>query len=206
MLNDGEGGGREPALHTKVWGLRHLPARGGRVTRSWGRTGFLCGKRTASSGRRRPRRAGEGGARSSPWSGEVDGGGQAPARGIGAGVNRCVRKDVHGFDSREEGRRWGWGDRASGTIPVTGAVGFPAVGAAGREGNAAIPGRFKVAFFQAGGVGAAVLRLGVGTRAKGADSRILASLFDMAKLPAVAALCERGGGVGELDNTVLAVE
>ena len=28
----------------------------------------------------------------------------------------------------------------------------------------------------------------------------------MAKLPAVAALCERGGGVGAFDNTVLAVE
>ena len=206
MLNDGEGGGREPALHIKVWGLRHLPARGGRVTWSWGRTGFLCRKRTASSGRRRHRRAGEGGARSSPWSGEVDGGGQAPARGIGAGVNGRVRKDVHGFNSGEEGRWWGWGDWASGTIPVAGTVGFPAVGAAGRRGNAAVQGRFKIAFFRAGGVGAAVLRLGVGTGTKGADSRILASLFDMAKLPAVAALCERGGGIGVFDNTVLAVE
>ena len=151
-------------------------------------------------------KAGEGGARSSPRSGEVDGGGQAPAGGIGAGVNWCVRKDVHGFDSREEGRRWGWGNRASGTIPVAGTVGFPAVGAAGQGGNATIQGRFKVAFSRAGGVGAAVLRLGVGTGAKGADSRILASLFDMAKLPAVAALCERGGVIGALDNTVLAVE
>ena len=206
MLNDGEGGGKEPALHTKVWGLRHLPARGGRVTWSWGRTGFPYGKRTASSGRRRPRRAGEGGARSSPWSGEIDGRGQALARGIGAGVDRRVRKDVHGFDSGEEGRWWGRGDRASRTIPIAGTMGFPAVGAAGRRGNAAIQGRFKVAVFRAGEVGAAVLRLGVGTGANGADSRILASLFDMAKLPAVAALCERGGVIGTFDNTVLAVE
>ena len=121
-------------------------------------------------------------------------------------MDRRVREDVHGFDSGEE-RRWGgWGDRASGTIPVAGTVDFPAVGAAGRGGNAAIQGRFKVAFLRAGGIGAAVLRLGVGTGAKGADSRILASLFDMAKLPAVAVLCERGGGIGALDNTVLAVE
>ena len=104
MLNDREGGGREPALHTRVRGLRHLPARGGRVTWSWGRTGLLRGKGTASSGRRRPRRAGEGGARSGPWSGEVDGGGQAPAGGVGAGVNRRIRKDVHGFNGGEEGR------------------------------------------------------------------------------------------------------
>ena len=104
-------------------------------------------------------------------------------------MNRRVRADVHGFDSGEEGRLWGWGAWASGTIPVAGTVGFPAVGAAGRGGNAAIRGRFKVALFRAGGVGAAVLRLGVGTGAKEADSQILASLFDMAKLPAVAALC-----------------
>ena len=145
MLNDREGGGREPALHIKVWGLRHLPARGGGVTWSWGRTGLLCGKRTVSSGRRRPRQAGEGGARSSPWSGEVNGGGQAPDRGIGAGVNSRVRKDVHGFDSGEEGRWWRWRDRASGTISIAGTMGFPAVRAAGRRGNAAIQGRFKVA-------------------------------------------------------------
>ena len=61
MLNDREGGGREPGLHSEVWGLRHLAVRGRRVTWSWGRTGFLSGKRAASSGRRRPRRAGEGG-------------------------------------------------------------------------------------------------------------------------------------------------
>ena len=85
-------------------------------------------------------------------------------------------------------------------------MGFPAVGAAGWRGNAAIRGMFKIALFRAGGVGAAVLRLGVGTGAKGADSRILASLFDVAKLPAVAAQCERGGGLGAFDNTVLAVE
>ena len=121
-------------------------------------------------------------------------------------MNRRVRKDVHGFDSGEEGRWWRRGDRASGTISVAGTMGFPAVGAAGRRGNAAVQGRFKVALFRAGGVGAAVLRLGVGTGAKGADSWILASLFDVAKLPAVAALCERGGGIGTFDNTVLAVE
>ena len=51
-----------------------------------------------------------------------------------------------------------------------------------------------------------MLRLGVGTRAKGAESRILASLFAVAKFPAVAALCERGGGIGAFNNTVLAVE
>ena len=85
-------------------------------------------------------------------------------------------------------------------------MGFATVGAAGWRGNAAIQGRFKVAFLRAGGVGAAVLSLGVGTGAKGADSRILASLFDVAKLPAIAALCERGGGVGAFDNTVLAIE
>ena len=50
------------------------------------------------------------------------------------------------------------------------------------------------------------MRLRVGTRAKGADSRILASLFDVAKLPAVAALCERGGRVGAFNNTVLAIK
>ena len=121
-------------------------------------------------------------------------------------MDRRVWKDVYGFDSGEEGRWWGWGDRASGKIPIAGTVGFPAVGAAGRRGNAAIQGRFEVAFFRAGGVGAAMLRLGVGTGAKGADSRILASLFDMAKLPAVAALCERGGGIGAFDNTILAVK
>ena len=51
-----------------------------------------------------------------------------------------------------------------------------------------------------------VLRLRVGAGAKGADCRIFASLFDMAKLPAVAALCERGGRVGVFDNTILAIE
>ena len=72
--------------------------------------------------------------------------------------------------------------------------------------NAAVQGRLEVALLRARGVGAAVLRLRVGTRAKGADCRILVSLFDKAKIPAVAALCERGGGVGALDNTVLAEE
>ena len=51
-----------------------------------------------------------------------------------------------------------------------------------------------------------MLGFGVGTGAKVANCRILASLFDMAKLPAVATLCERGGGVGALDNTVFAIE
>ena len=46
---------------------------------------------------------------------------------------------------------------------------------------------------------------GVG-RSKGSRQSFLASLFDMAKLPAVAALCERGGGIGTFDNTVLAIE
>ena len=117
-----------------------------------------------------------------------------------------VRKDVHHFNSGEERRWWRRRDRASGTISVAGTMGFSAVGAAGRRGNAAIQGRFKAALFRAGGVGKAVLRLGVGTGAEGADSGILASLFDMAKLPAVAAQCERGGGVGAFDNRVLAVE
>ena len=85
-------------------------------------------------------------------------------------------------------------------------MGFPAVRAAGRRGNAAVQGGFKVALVRAGGVGAAVLGLEVRTRAKGADSRVLASLFDMAKLPAVAALCERGGSVGAFDHTIFAVE
>ena len=51
-----------------------------------------------------------------------------------------------------------------------------------------------------------VLRLRVGTGAKGADRQILASLFDVAKLPAIAAQCERGGGVGAFDYTTFAVE
>ena len=85
-------------------------------------------------------------------------------------------------------------------------MGFPAVGAAGRRGNAAIQGRFKVALLRAGGVGAAVLSLGMGTGAKGADSGILASLFDVAKHLAVAALCERVVGIGAFDNTVHAEE
>ena len=98
---------------------------------------------------KKARRAGDRGARSGPWSGEVDGGGQAPARGVGAGVSRRVRKDVHDFDGGEEGRWWRRGDRASGTISVAGTVGFSAFGAAGRRGNAAVQGRFKVAFFRA---------------------------------------------------------
>ena len=85
-------------------------------------------------------------------------------------------------------------------------MGFPTVGTTGRRGNAAVQGRFVVALLRAGGVGAAVLGLRVGTGAKGADCRILASLFAMVKLPAIAALCERGGRVGAFDNTILAVE
>ena len=118
----------------------------------------------------------------------------------------CVREDVHGFDGGEEGRRWGRGDRAGGAVSVAHAVGFPTVRAAGRRGNAAVQGGFEGALFQAGGVGAAVLRLRVRTGAKGTDSQILASLFDVAKLPAVAALCERGGRVGAFDSTIFAVE
>ena len=83
---------------------------------------------------------------------------------------------------------------------------FPTVGGAGRRGKAAVQDEFEVPLFWAGGVGAAVLRLIVGTGAKGANSRILASLFDMAKLPAVAILCERGGRVGAFDNTIFALE
>ena len=64
----------------------------------------------------------------------------------------------------------------------------------------------EVALLQAGVVRAVVLRLRVGTGAKGADCRIVASLFDVAKLPAVAAVCEKGGWVGALDNTIFAVE
>ena len=44
VLNDRERGGREPALHTGVWGLRHLPARGGRVTWSWEGLGSSAGR------------------------------------------------------------------------------------------------------------------------------------------------------------------
>ena len=106
----------------------------------------------------------------------------------------CVREDVHGLAGGEEGRRWRRGDRAGGAVPLAHAVGFPTVRAAGGRGNAAVQGRFEVALLRAGGVGAAVLGFGVRTRAKGADSGVLASLFDVAKLPAVAALCERGGG------------
>ena len=85
-------------------------------------------------------------------------------------------------------------------------MGFPTVRAASRRGNAAVQGQFEVALLRAGGVGATVLRLRVGTGAKGADSRILASLFDMAKLPAVAALCGGGGRVDAFDNTVFAIK
>lgn len=42
-------------------------------------------------------------------------------------------------------------------------------------------------------------------RAKGADGRILAFLFDMAQLPAIAALCGRGRRVGASNNTILAI-
>ena len=104
------------------------------------------------------------------------------------------------------GRRWRRGDWVGGAVSVVRTVGFPTVRAAGGRGNAAVQGGFEVALLQAGGVGAAVLGFGVGTRAKGADSGVLASLFDMAKLPAVAALCERGGRVGAFDNTIFAVE
>ena len=100
----------------------------------------------------------------------------------------------------------GGGDRAGGAVPVAHAMGFPTVKAAGRGGNTAVQGRFEVALFRAGGVEAGMLRLREGTGVKGADSRIFASLFDMAKLPAVAALCERGGRVGAFDNTIFAVE
>ena len=85
-------------------------------------------------------------------------------------------------------------------------MGFPTVRIAGRRDNAAVQGRFEVALFRAGGVRAAVLRLRVGTGAKGADCRIFASLFEVAKLPAVTALCERGGRVGVFDNLIFAVE
>ena len=118
----------------------------------------------------------------------------------------CVREDVHGLDGGEEGRRWRRRDRAGGAVSVARAVGFPTVRAAGGRGNAAVQGGFEIALLRAGGVGAAVLGFGVRTRAKGADSGVLASLFDMAKLPAVAALCERGGRVGAFDNTIFAVE
>ena len=116
----------------------------------------------------------------------------------------CIRKDVHGFNGREERRQRRRADWTSGAVPVACAVGFPTVRAASRRSNAAVQGWFEVALLRAGGVGAAVLRLRVGTGAKGADSRILASLFDVAKLPAVAALCEMGGRVGAFDNTVCA--
>ena len=85
-------------------------------------------------------------------------------------------------------------------------MGFPTVRAAGRRGNAVVQGGFEVALLQTEGVGAAVLRLRVRTGAKGTDSRIFASLFDKAKLPAVAALCERRGRVGVFENTIFAVE
>ena len=74
MLNNRERGGREPALRTREWDLRHLPARGGRVATNWGRTGFLCGKRSASPDRRGPSGASEWGAGGSPGSGVVNGG------------------------------------------------------------------------------------------------------------------------------------
>ena len=90
-------------------------------------------------------------------------------------------------------------------VPVARAMGFPTVRAAGRRVNAAVQGGFEVAVLRAGGVGTAVLRLRVGTGAKGADSRICAFLFDVAKLPAVTALCERGRRVGAFENTILAV-
>ena len=157
MLNDRERGGRGPALHIRVWGLRDLPARGGRVTWSRGRTGFFRGKRSASSGRRRPRRANKGRAGSSPGSGEVDGGGQALTRGVGAGVNGCVREDIHGFDGGEKRRWWQWGDQMSGVVPVALAMGFPTVRATGRGGNAAVQGGLEVALLRAEGVGAAML-------------------------------------------------
>ena len=97
------------------------------------------------------------------------------------------------------------GDRAGRAVPVACAVVFPTVGVAGRRGNATVKGGLEVALLRTGGVRAAVLGFGVGAEAKGANCWILASLFDMARLPAFTALRERGRRVDAFDNMVFAI-
>ena len=121
-------------------------------------------------------------------------------------MSQGVRQDVHGFDGgKGRGWRW-WRDREGRAVSVARAVVCPTVGAAGRRGDAAVEGGLEVALLWTRGVGAAILGHRVGTGAKGAHGWVLASLFDMAKLPAIAALCERGRRVGAFDNTVFAIE
>ena len=60
-------------------------------------------------------------------------------------------------------------------VLVARAEGFTTFRATGRRGNAAIQGGFEVALLRAGGVGAVVLGLRVGTGAKEAECRIVST-------------------------------
>jgi len=83
------------------------------------------------------------------------------------------------------------GNRPGRAVSVAGGVVFIAIGTSGRRGNTTVENGSLVAFLRAGRVGAPVHRFGVVASAEWADHGVLAPGFDMAKLPAVAAL-DRG--------------
>jgi len=91
-------------------------------------------------------------------------------------------------------------------IPVTGRVVCVAVGTLGGRSNTPVENRPQIALHRAGRVPTSVFRLGVVAWAEWVDHGALAPGFDMAKLPAVAALGRGGRWVGSLNHTVAAIK
>jgi len=82
---------------------------------------------------------------------------------------------------------------------------FVTVRASGGRGNTAGENWPRNAFLRAGRVRTPVFRLGVVASAEWADHRVLTPGFNMATLPAVAALGRGGGRVGSFNHKVAAI-
>lgn len=82
-------------------------------------------------------------------------------------------------------KRWGR-NTASGGVSVVCTVVFQAIGTSGRGGNKTIENGPKIAFLGTRGVGATVLGLEMGAGVERTNSGGLASLFEIAKLDAIA--------------------
>ena len=144
----------------------------------------------------------------SPRCSKVNRRGQAFLGGTGTGAGGLIGCNIHGVCRRVvgEGGSRRRGEGAGRTVPVPCSMIFTTVGTAGGGGHATVEDGAEVTLLGTGGIRAAVLRLRVRARTKRTNSGSLAALLDMAKLPAVAALGEGGGGEGAFDGAIASIE
>ena len=132
-----------------------------------------------------------------PWHTGRPGEAGGRLNGVGGGGRQERQLPLPGRRGRYGGRY-----RVGRAVPVACRVVFGAVRATRGRGNTAVKDWFEVSPFGAGWIGAAMLGFGMGARAEGAYSGVLAARFNMAESPAVIALFGGGRRIGSLDNIV----